>query len=114
MRAQTPGDSLVPGPIQPVITSFDAPGAGNGSGQGTAAGQITNDGTISGYYIDAQNVSHGFLRNAHGHIVSYDAPGAGTQNGQGTQIYSHAGGLFTGFYIDSSNVIHGFVATLGG
>src|SRR6266567_1962026 len=46
-----------------TITTFDAPGAGTGSGQGTNPNGHTNDaGTITGYDIDNNNVRHGFLR----------------------------------------------------
>lgn len=48
------------------VTTFDAPGAGTGSYQGTACqfcGLGINDaGAITGSYIDANNVYHGFLR----------------------------------------------------
>src|SRR5712671_1761069 len=42
--------------------TFDAPGAGTGSGQGTFPNGINEPGTITGYYIDNNDVSHGFLR----------------------------------------------------
>jgi hypothetical protein len=41
---------------------FDAPGTGDGSGQGTFAEVINPAGAITGYYIDANNVFHGYLR----------------------------------------------------
>lgn len=44
------------------ITLFDAPGAGTGFLQGTAALSINNAGAITGFYVDASGVSHGFLR----------------------------------------------------
>jgi hypothetical protein len=44
------------------ITTFDVPGAGSGSGQGTIPGSIDLAGGITGYYVDTSNVSHGFLR----------------------------------------------------
>jgi len=44
------------------ITTFDAPGAGTGAGQGTQAMTNNWEGAISGFYIDANNVYHGFLR----------------------------------------------------
>jgi uncharacterized membrane protein len=44
------------------ITTFDTPGAGTGSGQGTFPNGINEPGTITGYYIDNNDVIHGFLR----------------------------------------------------
>ena len=51
------------------IVTFDAPGAGSTPGtssstwyQGTQAAAINPEGGITGYYTDANNVIHGFLR----------------------------------------------------
>ena len=44
--------------------TFDAPGAGTGAGQGTFPITINTAGAITGFYIDANNVSHGFVRPA--------------------------------------------------
>jgi hypothetical protein len=43
------------------MATFEAPGAGNGTGQGTNAEGIDVEGDIVGYYVDASNVNHGFL-----------------------------------------------------
>jgi len=69
---------------KPTITTFDAPGAGTGPGQGTVALGLSPSGVIEGYYLDAGNVFHGFVRARHGTINTLDAPGAGTGPGQGT------------------------------
>jgi hypothetical protein len=45
-----------------AITTFNAPGAGTADYQGTLGDGINNAGTITGQYIDASGVSHGFLR----------------------------------------------------
>jgi hypothetical protein len=45
-----------------TITTFDAPGAGTGAGQGTFPDQNDPSGGITGYYIDGSGVYHGFLR----------------------------------------------------
>jgi hypothetical protein len=45
-----------------AITTFNAPGAGTGVYQGTVAERISKADAIAGYYRDANNVSHGFLR----------------------------------------------------
>jgi len=46
------------------FTTFDAPGEGTvvGSWQGTYPNDINLEGAITGWYIDASNVYHGFLR----------------------------------------------------
>jgi hypothetical protein len=44
-----------------AITTFDAPGAGTGSGQGTVLYTINPPGAIVGFYADSSYVSHGFL-----------------------------------------------------
>lgn len=47
-----------------VITLFDAPGAGSvfNSDQGTVPASINPFGVIAGYFVDANNVAHGFSR----------------------------------------------------
>src|SRR5438093_3611025 len=69
---------------QPTITTFDAPGAGTGPGQGTLPFGINPAGTMAGYYIDSRDATHGFLRAPDGTITTFDAPGAGTGPGQAT------------------------------
>jgi hypothetical protein len=44
------------------ITTFDVSGAGSGSGQGTIPNSSDPAKGITGYYVDASGVSHGFLR----------------------------------------------------
>src|SRR5438309_1501874 len=57
----------------PVIT-FDAPGAGTGSYQGTIATAISAAGVIAGYYLDSNWGCHGFVRNSDGTYISFDTP----------------------------------------
>ena len=45
-----------------AIIAFDAPGAGTGPGQGTIPLSNNPVDAITGYYIDASDVTHGFLR----------------------------------------------------
>jgi hypothetical protein len=65
-----------------ILISFDAPGAGTGAFQGTIPGiiplKINEHGAIPGTYLDANNVSYGFVQDRHGFLISLDAPGAGT------------------------------------
>src|ERR1022692_2187316 len=100
----------------PTIVTFDAPGAGTSAGQGTTA--LFNDpaGAIFGFYLDASNVDHGFLRARDGRFMTIDAPGAGTGSSQGTLVAygSSRVGAITGYYIDASGVYHGFVRDCDG
>jgi hypothetical protein len=96
-----------------TFTTFNAPGAGTSSGQGTyTAGTIAlNDAfVITGSYLDASNVYHGFVRAADGTITTYNVTGAGTGALQGT---GNAGlndlGVTMGPYTDPSGVNHGYV-----
>jgi hypothetical protein len=97
------------------ITTFDAPGAGTGPGQGTFAIAINPSQEIEGYYIDGNGAYHGFLRASNGVITTFDAADAGTSPGQGTQPYSiNPAGAITGFYVDSTGLSHGFLRAPGG
>ena len=44
-----------------AITTFDAPCAGTGSGQGTFPSGINSAGAITGFDMDNNTVSHGFV-----------------------------------------------------
>ena len=93
-----------------TFTTFDAPAAGTGELQGTYPFGVNAAGTISGYYVDASNVNHGFVRDRHGAITQFDVPGAGTDPFQGPLVYGIApNGALTGFYFDAAFVVHGFV-----
>jgi hypothetical protein len=94
------------------ITSFDAPGAGLGSGldQGTIAFAINDPGVIVGLVQDSSNVFHGFVRYPDGAFATFDAPGAGTQAYQGTQANGISpAGEVVGLYADANNSWHGFL-----
>src|SRR5437773_161954 len=96
---------------QPTITTFDAPGAGTGPGQGTLPFAINPAGTALGRYIDASDVSHGFLRAPDGTITTFDAPNAGTGPGQGTIVFSvdclNPAAAISATSLDASDVFHG-------
>jgi hypothetical protein len=100
------------------ITTFDAVGAGTGPGQGTFPqffSALTDFGAATGFYVDANNVYHGFVLNPDGTITDFDAPGVGTGAYQGTLPYSiNLGGTAIGLYIDTSTVGHGFVRSRDG
>lgn len=101
------------------ITIFDAPGAGAvaGSGSGTFPANINGGGTITGHYVDANHVNHGFLRTPGGKFITFDAPGAGTAAGSGFGTFPTSisnGEIITGHYVDANNLNHGFLRTPGG
>ena len=95
----------------PTYTTFDAPGAGTGPNQGTLPLAIDPAGAITGYYVDASGVNHGFLRTTKGTITTIDVPGAGAF---GTQVYSISPSeTITGVY-GQGGVIHGFLRDRSG
>ena len=55
---------------------FDVPGAGGGFVQGTFPQTLNDADQIAGFYNDASDVSHGFLRDSDGTIITFDGPGA--------------------------------------
>jgi hypothetical protein len=96
------------------IISFDAPGADTTAGDynGTLGLGINNLGTITGTYIDINDVYHGFLRSTDGSFTTFEAPGADTT------AYSYNGtipisindlGVITGNYYDANGFGHGFL-----
>src|SRR5208283_160279 len=66
-----------------TFTTFEAPGAGNGANQGTVGYSINTAGDIAGYYIDENDLVHGFVRVKNGTITAFEAPGAGKGADQG-------------------------------
>lgn len=100
---------------KPTFITFEAPGAGTTPfmGQGTIAWGNDAQGEITGWYIDASNVFHGYLRAPNGRFTTIDAPGAGTGGYfQGTAVYTlDANGEMFGVYFDENYVLHGFVRT---
>ena len=92
------------------FTTFDAPGAGNDSFEGTGCSSdcplsLNDSGAITGIYIDSSFVYHGYLRNSQGKIVTVDPAGS---------IFTFPDGIndlgsITGYYVDASGVYHGFL-----
>lgn len=98
-----------------IITTFDAPGAGTGAGQGTYTWAINPAGATAGVSLDLNNVYHGLLRAADGKITLFDVKGAGTGAGQGTQAMGiDPAGEVTGYYTDASGVSYGFLRAVDG
>jgi hypothetical protein len=95
-----------------TFTEYNAPGAGTAANQGTITFGINVFGVITGFLIDANNVSHGFVTTApFKHFTILNEPDAGQGAGQGTTAgnIKPEGGEIAGSYIDSSGVSHGFV-----
>jgi hypothetical protein len=95
-----------------TFTTFNAPGAGKAANQGTITFAINVFGVITGYFIDANNVAHGFVTTApFKHFTILNEPDAGKGAGQGTFAgnIKPEGGEIAGSYVDSSGVSHGFV-----
>lgn len=97
---------------QPHIISFDVPGAADTGCFSNCAVSINNLGEVTGSYLDANNVFHGFVREPDGKIVKFEAPGADTGSGDynGTLPNSiNDAGWITGIYLDTGGVSHGFL-----
>jgi len=93
------------------IITFDVPGAGTNPGQGTLAWNISPLGWVSGDYIDADGVYHGFLRAPDGAITKFDVLGMGTSAGQGlVEVFGMNPELeIVGDYFDSNWAYHAFI-----
>jgi hypothetical protein len=114
-------------PARSGTITFDAPGAipVGGLFDGTFPSSINSGGTITGIYVDANILYHGFLRGPGGEFTTLDAPGAGTSVGTRFRAFSalppaavnikthsisiNDRGAVAGNYIDSRNVSHGFL-----
>lgn len=100
------------------IVTFDAPGAGTSGGQGTFVSGINEFGGIAGYYVDANNVSHSFLRDASGKITTFDPPGTANVfypgfNGSGA-FALNAEGAVGGYFVDANFSVHAYLRAPGG
>jgi hypothetical protein len=99
-----------------TFTQIDAPDAGTGPfPQGTFPSEFTPMGInllggITGFYVDANAVQHGFVRAPGGTISEFDPTGSVFTNPNAIDDV----GEITGFYVDASGVGHGFLRTLGG
>lgn len=97
-----------------TVSTIDAPDAGTGFFQGTAANAINQAGVITGSYVDAGYAQHGFVRAANGTITPFDPPNSlGTYPGA-----INPAGEITGYYFTPSGGIfvgaHGFVRAANG
>ena len=106
------------------VKTFDVPGAGTGTDQGTGcpgcALGLNQLGAIAGIYSDAHSVNHGYLRSPKGEFATFDAPGAGTDANEGTgcpsdcPVMLNDRGAIAGIYIDANSVYHGYLRSPDG
>src|SRR5215472_3063929 len=98
------------------FTQIDAPDAGTGPfPQGTFPSEITPmginpAGAITGFYVDASSVQHGFVRAPNGIITEFDPTGSIFTNPNAIDEL----GAITGFYFDANFVGHGFLCATDG
>ena len=99
-----------------TFTQIDAPDAGTGPfPQGTFPSEfspmgINPGGAITGFYVDANGVQHGFVRAPGGAITEFDPPGSILTNPNAIDET----GEIAGFYFDSNFVGHAFIRALDG
>jgi hypothetical protein len=60
-----------------ALVTFDVLGAGTAAFEGTPGTAISNDGTITGVYVDSV-AGHGYVGARDGIITTFDVAGAGT------------------------------------
>jgi len=94
------------------FTTFDAPGAGTDSYEGTGCPSdcsvsLNDWGAVAGTYIDSNFVFHGYLRSPNGKIVTVDPRGSAYTSPSGI----NNSGAVTGTYVDAGGVYHGFLST---
>jgi probable HAF family extracellular repeat protein len=98
----------------PKYASIDVPQA---NGNGTLPIAVNLEGTVTGWYWDANGITHGFVRFADGKITPFDAPGAGTNPnyfGGTIPVGINNLGTVVGYENDENGVAHAFVRTADG
>ena len=80
-------------------------GRGHGPFQGTYPSGLNSPGAITGFYQDASNGLHGFVRARDGPFTSFDPPGSVKTFPSGI----NPAGAITGYYYDASFLQHGFL-----
>jgi uncharacterized membrane protein len=85
-----------------AVRTFDIPAAT----YGTFAQSVNAEGAMAGYYNDANNIFHSFVRDKDGTLTAFDPP-VGVN---GSTAYGINGdGEVAGYYFDVNFVRHGFV-----
>ena len=90
-----------------IFHVFLPPGTSNA---GSSATGINDRGAIVGNYADANNATHGYLRNPDGTFITIDDPNAAqAANFPGTFItHINDRGAIVGYYFDAQGTRHGF------
>jgi len=94
-----------------TFITFDVPGAGSGSGQGTFPESTNPSGEISGESIDVNGNLHGFLRQRDGTFVVFDAV---TNARLTTALSINPAGKITGSSRQQPFMEHGFLRDVDG
>lgn len=117
LNSQSCNGSTQPGTSPPPVstfTIFDAPGA-QIAGFGTFPIAINADGVIVGYFSDASQVVHSFVRSTSGTMSTFDAPNAGTGKLQGTfPAAINSASTIAGYYVGQDGSPHGFTRDSNG
>ena len=71
---------------------------------GTSPEAINNAGQVTGYFLDASGVPHGFLKNSDS-FTTIDPPAASLTLAYGIDDR----GVIVGLYVDTTGTFHGFV-----
>jgi hypothetical protein len=103
------------------LKSYEVPGAGNGSYQGTGCPGCSVGlnifGATAGYYLDSNSLEHVYLRSFAGQSTTFNTPGDASL---GANCFSDCPlglndwGAITGVYFDANFVSHGFLRTPDG
>ena len=83
-----------------AFTIFDPPGSVS-----TIPNSMNRSGAITGYYLDANFTSHGFLRSPDGTFITVGPPGSVLTK----PASINSAGTITGWYQDANFIEHGFV-----
>jgi hypothetical protein len=82
---------------------------------GTFPQSNNGSGAVTGFYNDARDASHAFLRDERGHITTTDPPGTTDSLLQGAAALDiNSVGSIVGWYIDANSLQHGFVRDKSG
>jgi len=92
-------------PSHPTYAVFDAPDS-----TFTVPSAITATGVIIGSYVDANGVTHGFLRSRGGNFTTFDVPDSTST----TPTDINPAGVITGWYNDTFGNLHGFIRARDG